>query len=82
MKVELSHDADEWFEVNGTHTWEYSWDTTGLKNGYYDIWARALDGEEYSEVMVLTVLYQPMEILVKMVKIHLDYPLTVRITLI
>jgi len=48
-KVEISINGDDWIEVTGIDSWNYEWDTTTVKNGEYEIKARAFDGEDYSE---------------------------------
>ena len=53
--VELSLDSDEWMEVSGTDTWTYDLDTTELEDGEHIIAVRAYDGEEYSEVVTITM---------------------------
>ncbi len=53
--VEASVDEGSWLQVNGTSSWNYSWDTTRLANGQHTIRLRAYDGEVYSPIVSVTV---------------------------
>ena len=54
-KVEIKIGDGNWIVINGTTTWNYSWDTTKYENGDYVIQARAYDGVEYSSIDSITV---------------------------
>ena len=45
-KVEIRIGDDLWQEVTGTTSWTYSWDTTSMATGNYDIYARSYDGTD------------------------------------
>jgi len=47
--VEVRIDGGRWRNATGTLNWTFSLDTTSLRNGRHTIFARAFDGEEYSE---------------------------------
>jgi len=49
-KVEIKIGDENWTIVDGTTTWNYSWDSTNMDNGDYVIQARAYDGQEYSNI--------------------------------
>jgi len=50
QKVEIKIDEGEWKVVNGTTSWNYTWDSTTVDNGDYVIQARSYDGQEYSNI--------------------------------
>ena len=41
--------SSEWIVANGTANWSYAWNVTNLLAGPYTIFARAWDGNNYSE---------------------------------
>ncbi|MCK4444680.1 MAG: right-handed parallel beta-helix repeat-containing protein [Thermoplasmata archaeon] len=49
QRVEIRIDEGSWVQVTGTTLWDYSWDTTTVPNGEHTIYARAYDGNHYSE---------------------------------
>ncbi|HEC88240.1 MAG TPA: hypothetical protein ENI52_02870 [Thermoplasmata archaeon] len=49
-KVEIKIGNSTWIKVNGTHSWNYEFDTKEIPNGEYFVMARAYDGHEYSRV--------------------------------
>ncbi len=53
VKVEISINNGNWFVVNGTGSWEYSWNATGLENGDFEFRVRAFDGQDYSGTQTL-----------------------------
>jgi len=53
--VELSLDQVSWGTVNGTDSWSYFWNTSGLENGSYSIPVRAFDGTYHSSVLTLNL---------------------------
>ncbi len=55
QKVEINLGDGNWIAVNGTSSWSYSWNTTGLINRDYVIQARSYDGSEYSTIKSVTV---------------------------
>jgi len=50
QKVEIKIDDGEWKVVDGTTSWNYTWDSTTVDNGDYVIQARAYDDKEYSSI--------------------------------
>ncbi|MCK4364429.1 MAG: caspase family protein [Thermoplasmatales archaeon] len=46
VKIDL---LGNWETATGTTSWTYEWDTTGLPNGRYTIYARSFDRELYSD---------------------------------
>jgi len=56
-KVEIKiGDEWRWYRATGEDNWTYPWNTKTLEsNGYYTIYARAWDGEKYSEIYSVTV---------------------------
>jgi len=54
-KVEIRIDNGSWQEATGTTSWTYSWDTTSMTTGNYDIYVRSYDGTNYSDVVSITV---------------------------
>jgi len=54
-KVEIKIDDDSWQEATGTTSWTYSWDTTSMATGNYDIYARSYDGTDYSSILSVKV---------------------------
>ncbi|HEC77005.1 MAG TPA: DUF2341 domain-containing protein [Thermoplasmatales archaeon] len=58
-KVEVKIGSGSWKKATGTTSWQYSWDTTTLSNGYYTIHARSLDYENaYSKEKSVIVKVQ------------------------
>ncbi len=53
-KVEILIDKI-WLEVEGTNQWSYTWNIFNLKDGFYNISARAWDGSVFSEIDKITV---------------------------
>jgi hypothetical protein len=43
-------DGGDWTDAAGNYTWQYSLDTTKLKNGKHLLEARAFDGKDYSDL--------------------------------
>jgi len=56
--VEISFDNIDWEPAKGTTNWNYEWTTFQLEDGYYDIYVRAWDGADYSEVETIKVSVQ------------------------
>jgi len=55
-KVELRIDDGDWQTVEGTASWSFSLNTTGLENGDHNITARVSDGElSATEAIMVTV---------------------------
>jgi parallel beta-helix repeat protein len=52
--VDVRIDDGAWFQVIGTDSWYYRWDTTEVSNGEHTISVRAFDGSNYSEEVSLT----------------------------
>jgi len=55
QKVEIKIGDGDWKVANGTTSWSYTWDLTGVDNGNYTIQARAYDGQEYSNIDSITI---------------------------
>ena len=55
QKVEINLGDGNWITANGTESWSYSWNTSGLLNRNYVIQARSYDGSEYSRIDSITV---------------------------
>lgn len=55
QKVEINLGDGKWITANGTASWSYLWNTTGLINRNYVIQARSYDGSEYSSIESITV---------------------------
>jgi len=53
--VEVSIDGGDWIVVSGTTDWEFSWDSTSVEDGEYDLRFRAQDGSDYSEIRFLVL---------------------------
>ncbi|MEA3558789.1 MAG: S8 family serine peptidase, partial [Candidatus Thermoplasmatota archaeon] len=47
--------AISWTEADGTDPWTYSFDTRGMSDGSYTVYARAYDDERYSEIASCSV---------------------------
>ena len=56
-KVEIRIENEwKWHEATGKNNWTYLWNTKTLEsNGYYTIYAKAWDGEKYSEIRSVTI---------------------------
>jgi len=54
-KVEVRIDGWEWEIAAGTTNWSYSWNTTMATNGNHTVYARAYDGERYSDIVFVNV---------------------------
>jgi len=54
-KVQLRVDSGDWTDASGTLGWQYSLDTTKLKNGPHTLQARAFDGTDYSDIVNRTI---------------------------
>jgi len=50
IQVEIKIGDGSWKVVNGTTTWNYTWDSTSVDNGEYSIQVRSYDGHEYSSI--------------------------------
>ena len=48
--VQVRIDGGDWTDAAGDYTWQYSLETTKLKNGKHSLEARAFDGKDYSDV--------------------------------
>lgn len=46
---------DTWIAVDGIEKWSYNWDTYSLEDGFYEISARAWDGNLQSDLFEITV---------------------------
>jgi len=55
QKVEVRIDDGDWITATGTTSWSYEWDTTQVENGQHTIYARAYDGEDYSNIILVNV---------------------------
>lgn len=55
LTMEFSVDDGPWIRANWDSGWEYRWDTTKHSNGNHTLYARAYDGENYSEIVSLGV---------------------------
>ena len=55
QKVEIRIDDGNWIVVNGTTSWSYEWNTSQVENGEHTIYARAYDGELYSDIASIKV---------------------------
>ncbi len=55
-RVEIRINHGGWAGVTGTTSWSYQWDTTEVEEGNHTIYARAFDGEEYSDVKVWNLI--------------------------
>jgi len=53
--VEISIDNGSWSTVNGTDEWVYIWDTENVENGQHEIRVRSYDGEDYSDIITISV---------------------------
>jgi len=54
-RVEVKIDAGDWEDADGTDDWTYRWDTTTADDGDHAIYARAFDGEDYSNIVSVDV---------------------------
>ena len=54
-KVEINFDNGSWIQVFGTSFWTYDWNTTQSSDGPHTIFARSFDGENYSNVVMVSV---------------------------
>jgi hypothetical protein len=54
-KVQLRVDSGDWTDASGTLGWQYSLDTTKLKNGPHTLQVRAFDGTDYSDIVNRTI---------------------------
>jgi len=50
VSAQVRIDGGDWIDVAGNYTWQYSLDTTRLKNGKHLLEARAFDGNDYSDL--------------------------------
>lgn len=55
QEVEIRINESAWMPATGTTLWSYEWNTTELPDDSYTISARSYDGENYSEIVSLTV---------------------------
>lgn len=53
--VEVKIDNDDWDTASGTTSWSYDWDTTQYGDGSHIISARSYDGEDYSDIVSISV---------------------------
>ena len=56
VKVEININDSEWIVAEGTNNWSYDWGTYNIKDGPYKIFIRCWDGEEYSDIIEITVI--------------------------
>ena len=56
--VEIKINQSDWQKVDGTTEWSYDWNTYTQHNGLITIYARAWDGQVYSEIDEVTVRIQ------------------------
>jgi hypothetical protein len=50
LSVEVRIDGGVWLNATGAYAWQFSLDTTKLKNGKHLLEARAFDGKDYSDL--------------------------------
>ncbi|MCD6481506.1 MAG: PKD domain-containing protein [Thermoplasmata archaeon] len=55
QKVEIRMDGSDWIVADGTTSWSYSWNTTEVANGEHVIEARCYDGQDYSNVVSVSI---------------------------
>ena len=55
LLVEVRIDGGEWRGVYGTGPWSFRWNTKFLSNGEHTIDARAYDGNDFSQIVSVTV---------------------------
>jgi thiol-disulfide isomerase/thioredoxin/uncharacterized membrane protein YphA (DoxX/SURF4 family) len=55
QKVELKINDGEWVTLEGTTSWMYDWDTTGMADGQHEVFVRSFNGREYSPESMITV---------------------------
>jgi hypothetical protein len=53
--VEIKIDSDNWNQVQGTQSWSYDLDTTVISNGVHTVYARAYDGNDYSDEVSVSI---------------------------
>ena len=56
VKVEININDSEWIVAEGTNNWSYDWGTYNIKDGPYNIFIRCWDGEDYSDIIEITVV--------------------------
>jgi len=56
QRVEVSIGGEAWEEASGTTTWNREWDTTTVENGTHQIRVRAFDGDDFSDIMEITLI--------------------------
>ena len=56
VSVQVRTDDGEWYNATGKDNWQYSLDTTKLKNGVHSLQARAYDGMDYSDPVNRTIM--------------------------
>jgi hypothetical protein len=54
-QVEVKVDSGNWNQVTGTESWSYNLDTTGISNGAHTVYARAYDGDDYSQEVSVSI---------------------------
>jgi len=54
-RVEVSIDGGNWLPAKGTEDWHYTFDIGRFPSGNHSISVRAFDGEDYSEILEITV---------------------------
>ena len=53
--MEIRINNGNWVTATGTTSWSYEWNTTTVENGQHTIYARAYDGEDYSNIVSINV---------------------------
>lgn len=53
--VVMQISESNWSIVDGTENWQFRWDTRFIENGWYQIKARAFDGERFSQIAFVNV---------------------------
>ncbi len=61
-KVEININDSEWVVVDGTLNWSYDWGTYKYNDGPYNINIRCWDGNDYSDIVKITVIVKNPEI--------------------
>jgi len=56
VKVEININDSDWIIAEGTNNWSYDWGTYNLEDGPYKIFIRCWDGEEYSDIIEISVI--------------------------
>ena len=53
--IEVKINDDEWDISDGTTKWSYDWRTYEIDDGLYDVYVRAWDGTDYSDIAEINV---------------------------